>query len=392
MKEHGETFGELAEQRSSMQTHRVRDDLYDALVADLVAVTEGAVDDRATPLVGQALDVGQLVGEACSNHDPASVEDVSGSELDDKTLAVPRHLNHPTRQDLAAVAADLCTSGGRELCRRVPVPAEEAVHVRGRGVAWLTGVDHDHRPALTAELKGRREAGRRSADDGDVTVPDDGGGIWVAHAGDGRGLSQNVPNFLQNTQEGESMTEPVDVEHIVRRRLRSLRTTLGLSLEDLAARTNLSPSTISRVETGKRSISLDILLPLAAGLQVGLDALLDVSTDDDVVIRPSPSRAAGRTTWVLSRPGGSRVAVKMRLEPTRTRVEQRVHPGHDWLFVLSGRIRLLLGEREVTVETGEAAEFATMTPHAFAAIDHPAELLMIFDRDGATAHVHRGKG
>ncbi|HET7070179.1 MAG TPA: XRE family transcriptional regulator [Nocardioides sp.] len=188
------------------------------------------------------------------------------------------------------------------------------------------------------------------------------------------------------------MTEPVDVEHIVRRRLRSLRTTLGLSLEDLAARTNLSPSTISRVETGKRSISLDILLPLAAGLQVGLDALLDVSTDDDVVIRPSPSRAAGRTTWVLSRPGGSRVAVKMRLEPTRTRVEQRVHPGHDWLFVLSGRIRLLLGEREVTVETGEAAEFATMTPHAFAAIDHPAELLMIFDRDGATAHVHRGKG
>jgi DNA-binding XRE family transcriptional regulator/quercetin dioxygenase-like cupin family protein len=188
------------------------------------------------------------------------------------------------------------------------------------------------------------------------------------------------------------MTEPVDVEHIVRRRLRSLRTTLGLSLEDLAARTNLSPSTISRVETGKRSISLDILLPLAAGLQVGLDALLDVSTDDDVVIRPSPSRAAGRTTWVLSRPGGSRVAVKMRLEPTRTRVEQRVHAGHDWLFVLSGRIRLLLGEREVTVETGEAAEFATMTPHAFAAIDHPAELLMIFDRDGATAHVHRGKG
>jgi transcriptional regulator with XRE-family HTH domain len=186
------------------------------------------------------------------------------------------------------------------------------------------------------------------------------------------------------------MTELLDVEHIVRTRLRSLRTTLGLSLDDLAARTNLSPSTISRVETGKRSISLDILLPLAAGLQVGLEALLDVSTDDDVVIRPSPSRAGGRTTWVLSRPGGSRVAVKMRVEPTRAREKQRVHPGHDWLFVLSGRIRLFLGDREVTVETGEAAEFATMTPHAFVAMDGPAELLMIFDRDGATAHVHRG--
>lgn len=185
------------------------------------------------------------------------------------------------------------------------------------------------------------------------------------------------------------MAETADIEQVVRTRLRSLRTTLGLSLEELAARTNLSPSTISRVETGKRTIGLDILLPLAAGLQVGLDALLDVSSDDDVVIRPTPSRTAGRTTWTLSRPGGSTVAVKMRIEPTRGRVQQRVHPGHDWLFVLSGRIRLSLGERAITVESGEAAEFATMTPHAFAAIGRPAELLMIFDRDGHHAHIHR---
>ncbi|HST47162.1 helix-turn-helix domain-containing protein [Jatrophihabitans sp.] len=186
------------------------------------------------------------------------------------------------------------------------------------------------------------------------------------------------------------MAELADIEHVVRTRLRSLRTTLGLSLDELAARTNLSPSTISRVETGKRSISLDILLPLAAGLQVGLDALLEMSTDDDVVIRPVPNRTAGRTTWLLSRPGGSTVAVKMRLEPTRAPVRQRVHPGHDWLFVLTGRIRLLLGEREIVLDTGEAAEFATMTPHAFAAIGRPAEVVMVFDRDGQHAHVHSG--
>lgn len=187
------------------------------------------------------------------------------------------------------------------------------------------------------------------------------------------------------------MSERTDVEHIVRTRLRSLRTTLGLSLDELAARTNLSPSTISRIETGKRTISLDVLLPLASGLHVGLDALLDVSGDDDVVIRPTPSRVEGRTTWALSRPDRSTVAVKVRVEPTAARPEQRVHPGHDWLFVLSGRLLLLLGEREITVEAGEAAEFATMTPHAFAAIDEPAELLMIFDRDGQHAHVHGGK-
>jgi len=185
------------------------------------------------------------------------------------------------------------------------------------------------------------------------------------------------------------MTDPADIEHIVRTRLRSLRTTLGLSLDELAARTNLSPSTISRIETGKRAISLDVLLPLATGLQVGIETLLDVNVDDDVVIRPTPTKAEGRTTWMLSRPGGSTVAVKMRVAPTRTPPPQRVHPGHDWLFVLSGRVRLSLGDREITVEQGEAAEFATMTPHSFAAVGRPAELLMIFDRDGQHAHAPR---
>jgi len=182
--------------------------------------------------------------------------------------------------------------------------------------------------------------------------------------------------------------EPNEIEQAVRTRLRSLRTTLGLSLDELAERANLSPSTISRVETGKRTISLDILLPLAAALQVDLDALLDVHSDDDVVIRPTPSTAGKRTTWMLSRPTGSTIAVKMRLEPTRRKTEQRVHPGHDWFFVTEGRVRLSLADRDVIVEAGEAAEFATMTPHALAAIDGPAELIMIFDRDGQRAHVH----
>jgi transcriptional regulator with XRE-family HTH domain len=185
------------------------------------------------------------------------------------------------------------------------------------------------------------------------------------------------------------MTELGEIEDLVRTRLRSLRSTLGLSLDDLAARTNLSPSTISRVETGKRTISLDILLPLASALQVDLDALLDVHTDDDVVIRPVPSTSGKRTTWMLSRPTGSTIAIKMRLEPTRRMPEQRVHPGHDWFFVLVGKVRLRLGDRDITVAAGEAAEFGTMTPHAFAAVDGPAELVMIFDRDGHRAHVHQ---
>lgn len=184
------------------------------------------------------------------------------------------------------------------------------------------------------------------------------------------------------------MTEPNEIEQVVRTRLRSLRNTLGLSLDELAARTNLSPSVISRVETGKRSISLDILLPLAAALQVDLDTLLDVQRDDDVVIRPSPSRADGQTTWLLSRPTAATIVAKQQIEPTDKPRQQRVHPGRDWFFVITGRVRLSLGDRVIIVEAGESAEFSTMTPHAIAAVDGPAELIAIFDRDAQRAHVH----
>lgn len=184
------------------------------------------------------------------------------------------------------------------------------------------------------------------------------------------------------------VSDTAGIEALVRTRIRSLRTTLGYSLDEVAERTNLSPSTISRIETGKRTIGLDVLVPLAAALQVSLDTLLEVHEDDDVVIRPSPATAGGRTTWRLSRPGGRTMAAKMRLETTKGKPRQRVHPGHDWFFVIEGRVRLWLGDRQIDVESGEAAEFTTMTPHAFGALDGPAEIVMIFDRDGQRAHLH----
>lgn len=180
-----------------------------------------------------------------------------------------------------------------------------------------------------------------------------------------------------------------EVEALARSRLRSMRTTLGYSLDELAERTHLSPSTISRVETGKRSLSLDVLVPLANALQMSLDVLFEVPADDDVVIRPVAHSSGVRTTWPLSRPDGRTVAMKMRFEPSDAQPEQRVHPGHDWFLVLEGRVRLWLGERQIDVDAGEAAEFATMVPHAITALDGPAELIMIFDRDGQRAHVHQ---
>lgn len=186
------------------------------------------------------------------------------------------------------------------------------------------------------------------------------------------------------------MSDLTRIEAVVRARLRGIRTSLGLSLDELAARTNLSASTISRIETGRRTIGLDVLIPLAAALQTDLDALLDMSDDDDVVIRPEPSTQGDRTTWMLSRPAGTTVALKQRIEPTTTTPTLRVHPGHDWFFVIEGRVRLWLGERDIVVEEGEAAQFTTMTPHAIAAVDAPAEVIMIFDRSGHRAHTHDG--
>lgn len=64
-----------------------------------------------------------------------------------------------------------------------------------------------------------------------------------------------------------------------------------------------------------------------------------------------PNSSGARAIWPLSRPDGRTLAFKIRLEPTASRPDQRVHPGHDWFVVIQGRVRLWLGDREIDVET-----------------------------------------
>jgi len=190
------------------------------------------------------------------------------------------------------------------------------------------------------------------------------------------------------------MTQDGDLDELVRKRIRGLRVALGWSLDDLAARCFLSPSTLSRIETGHRRISLDQLSSIARALGTTLDQLVESVADDDVVIRPQLDAARGMTTWMLSRedgPHGMTVA-KMRVTkpaPRRGTDELKVHPGKDWFTVLSGTVVLLLGERTITIEAGEAAEFSTMIPHAFGARGGPAEILGIFDHDGQRTHLRQ---
>ncbi|MCW2873566.1 XRE family transcriptional regulator [Actinacidiphila oryziradicis] len=188
------------------------------------------------------------------------------------------------------------------------------------------------------------------------------------------------------------MTQESDLDGLVRKRIRGLRVALGWSLDDLAARCYLSPSTLSRIETGHRRISLDQLSSIARALRTTLDQLVEPVADDDVVIRPQHDAVRGMTSWILSRePGPHGVTVcKMRVtnpEPRRGSDELKVHPGKDWVTVLSGTLVLLLAERTILVEAGEAAEFSTMIPHAFGAHGGPAEILCIFDHDGQRTHL-----
>ncbi|HEY4850495.1 MAG TPA: XRE family transcriptional regulator [Streptosporangiaceae bacterium] len=188
------------------------------------------------------------------------------------------------------------------------------------------------------------------------------------------------------------MTQDGDLDGLVRKRIRGLRVARGWSLDDLAARCYLSPSTLSRIETGHRRIALDQLAPIARALGTTLDQLVESVEDDDVVIRPQRDVMRGVTTWMLTRePGPHGISVaKMRItkpEPRRGTDELGVHPGRDWFTVLSGTVVLLLGERTILVEAGQAAEFSTMIPHAFGAYGGPAEILCIFDHDGQRTHL-----
>lgn len=174
-------------------------------------------------------------------------------------------------------------------------------------------------------------------------------------------------------------------------RLHARRRQGGLTLEQLSARTGISVSTLSRLESGRRRPTLELLLPLARAHRVPLDELVGAPPSCDPRVFPRPIRRGGSTWLPLTRnPGTMNVfkqVVPARLNPT-ARLEQRVHDGYEWLYVISGRLRLVLGEKEFVLRDGEAAEFDTRIPHAVANGDgQPLELLNIFSQQGERVHV-----
>jgi transcriptional regulator with XRE-family HTH domain len=187
-----------------------------------------------------------------------------------------------------------------------------------------------------------------------------------------------------------SASEAIDVR--ARRRLRELRTEQGLTLQQVAERASIDISTLSRLESGKRRLALDHIPALAAALGVSADQLLGSRSPQDPRVRGRPRTHDGLTVWPLTRrgPAGGLHAYKIHVSAKRRTppAQLPVHEGSDWLYVLRGRLRLLLGDQDLTIEPGDAVEFATWTPHWFGALDGPVELILIVGPQGERLHLH----
>ena len=174
---------------------------------------------------------------------------------------------------------------------------------------------------------------------------------------------------------------------VVGPRLRRVREQRGLTLTEASVETGISKSTLSRLETGQRKPSLELLLPLAQTYRVPLDDLVGAPEVGDPRIRLKPRRVNGRTVLPLTRPGGIQ-AWKIVIPHTQSDPQPRAHDGFEWLYVLSGRMRLVLGSQDLVLGVGEAAEFDTQVPHWFGSTgEEPAEVLSIFGRPGERMHV-----
>ncbi|MEV4370060.1 XRE family transcriptional regulator [Nonomuraea sp. NPDC049637] len=171
-------------------------------------------------------------------------------------------------------------------------------------------------------------------------------------------------------------------------RLRHLRTQRGVTLSALAEATGISKSTLSRLESGQRRPSLELLLPIAEAHQVPLDELVGAPEVGDPRVRLKPVVRNGRTVLPLTTQPGPLQAWKSVIPADQNQPQPVTHEGYEWMYVLSGRVRLIVGDHDLVMGPGEAAEFDTHLPHWFGpAGDHPVEVLNLFGRQGERMHM-----
>jgi transcriptional regulator with XRE-family HTH domain len=177
-------------------------------------------------------------------------------------------------------------------------------------------------------------------------------------------------------------------------RLRGLRHQRDTTLTSVAAATGISVSTLSRLESGQRRPTLELLLRLARAYGVPLDELVGAPPTGDPRVHLRPVIRPNLTLVPLARRAGGVQAYKLVIPAGGRRMtpELQTHEGYEWIYVLGGRLRLLLGEEDLVLGPGESAEFDTRVPHWFGSTDTaPVELLSLFGRQGERAHLRARK-
>lgn len=155
------------------------------------------------------------------------------------------------------------------------------------------------------------------------------------------------------------------------RKIRDLRLRRGLTVQKLADATSLSKGFISQVENDHTSPSLATLRDLATALRTSM-AYLVVDDDPTVHVARAAERPqlptdgnASRSELLSALPKRNLELLMLELPAGRPAGEHRhSHPGEECLLCVEGRVRLLHGEQELLLETGDSCHFDGRIPHS----------------------------
>lgn len=171
-------------------------------------------------------------------------------------------------------------------------------------------------------------------------------------------------------------------------RLRRVRTAREMTLDELSRASGISVSTLSRLESGLRKPTLELLLPLAQIFRLPIDDLVGAPPVGDPRIHSRPVRRNGMTVIPLTRTPGPQQALKMVIPSSKDTPRLCRHEGHEWMYVLSGELRLIVGDYDEVLKPGQAAEFDTRAAHWFGSTGKgPVEVLSLLGLQGQRVHL-----
>ena len=277
----------------------------DPLVANLPAVAVRAVQHLVAPALAQPVDLRQVVDEPGRHQQPPRGESLAAAEQHLEPVAEPRCCDRTPFPHLAAVAAHFLAPEGDQIQRRQAVPGQHVVDAGGGGVARSAGVDDEHQPPRAQQCDRTTQAGGATPDDDHVVLV-----LFHPHSFVGP-----LPATLRSTSAddkffcryGKLLTMEPTVDSVldaVGPRLRALRLEKEMTLADLASSTGISVSTLSRLESGGRRPTLELLLPIARAHGLALDDLVEVAAPSDPRVRQRPVTRGGMTMVPLSRRAG----------------------------------------------------------------------------------------